>query len=393
MFERNSDKTGMWVFIFLLVQFIYYIPFLEELHDFCIIPYFLRYQDWGFISRGFIGSLVGVIFPYISIKVLFCLIGVLNLSLCLMTAFFMNYVAGKNRFEKGEVYLLIFFISNPASVSFLFYWGNYGRFDLFMIMILIGACLLLIKGKYLWLLPGLCLLGNAIHQGFFFMYLPAILVLLFYNYMKNRSRSNFLIFTVSLAASAVSFLCMQFMGKINCISYETVIQTVSTHTDYELLGESMIKLEYFTPIFDFIPMYVLPGLKQNVIKVIVVLGLYLPAIRLFLIIWRQPGCQKKWRYVLPLIPLCMIIPKFVITVDYGRDFAAVIISEFMIVFTLIGLNDEAVKASLRVLKAELYIHKTGWCLYLLLMAAIGKFEAANILGFSEKIYQMIIRIL
>ena len=393
MKKKKNIKVGLFTFLILFTYFIYYSPFPEELHGFCVIPYFLRYQDWGFISRGLLGSLLGMCFPVLSTKMVFCFIAMAILILCFLVAFFLNYIYEKNEWYQSEWYLIVFFVLNPASVAFLFYWGNYGRFDLFLIMILIASCFIIIKKQNLWLLPCLCVLGNVIHQGFLFMYLPAILVLIFYGYLKEKNKSTLCLLVVSVCLSILSFLYMQFFGKINGVPYEEVIRIVSNNTDYELSGEAMIRLEYFTPVLKFIPMYVLPKLPQNVIKVFIIFLMYLPAVKIFFLIWKKAGGAHRWMWVCPLLPICMIVPKFLITVDYGRDFAAVIISEFMILFTLISLQDEVIQGALKEWNLTFNSHKYTWWAYLLIMASVGKFEAANILGFSEKIYQLIIRIL
>lgn len=95
--------------------------------------------------------------------------------------------------------------------------------------------------------------------------------ILFYSSKKGKK-----VLIVTFVAGCIAFLYFQFFGKITGISLEETLNILSARTNYPLAYmESMVELEYFTDILSFIPVYVLPVLKKNVIKIIFVMILLL----------------------------------------------------------------------------------------------------------------------
>lgn len=217
------------------------------------------------------------------------------------------------------------------------------------------------------------------------MYFPAILSLLLYRYFRERTKKAAVYLAFTLLAGGLSFFYMQFMGKIQGASYEEVTAALSAMTDYSFEGEMMVRLEYFTPVLQFIPMYVLPALKKNIFKCFVVLIIYMPAIAVFFQIWKEYAAKKIYLWLVPLLPVVMIIPKFLITVDYGRDIAALILSELVVLLSLYASGDSNTDRALDRWNGIFQEHKTICWAYLLLMAGIGKFGAAIVLEFSDKL--------
>lgn len=382
-------KIEYFVCILFIGAFIYYLPKPNELHSFCVIPYFLTYE-LGFISRGLMGSILGFFFPYLSIKTLWYIIGILLVGLIILTCYYCKRITEVTAEEhKNSMFFLIFvFCVNPASIAFLFYWGNYGRMDMYMISILLCSSLLIVKNNKLFLVPILCVIGLLIHQGFMFSYFPAILLLLFYASVIRKDIKTKVALGLTLSIACVLFLYLQFLGKINNFSYEQVLEFVAQRTDYiGLSNETMIKLEYFTPIFSFIPMYVIPALKKNIIKIIITLILIAPLIYIFFVIWKSFICDKKkkiWIFY-PCFIIFATVPKFVLTVDYGRDLASIIISFFVLIFSLYMMEDLGVKKSFTKIGQRINEQPLVYITMLLWFSCLGKFEAANILEISQNV--------
>lgn len=389
----KRNKISIFVGVILVVYFIVYVPQLQEMHGFCITPYFLRYNDFGFISRGFMGSIVGLFFPYLTLRNLWWIIACFILLSIFLVSWFCGKIANETieGHTKAINFLVILFCINPASIAFLFYWGNYGRMDLYMIFILIITSYLVIKNKCLWLIPCLCAVGLMIHQGFVFSYFPTILLLLFYRYIIEKRNCHLVIFAMTLVCSSALFLYLQFAGKMNGFSYEEVIQILMRHTDYTgLAHDEMVKLEYFTPVLDFVPLYVLKSLKINIIKIIIILFLISPMIGIIIKIWKFFINEKGKKWILfPVFVLVATLPKFILTVDYGRDFASIVISLFVLVFSLYAMNDLGIIKGIEDLNKAIQKNSLKYIIILILMSSIGKFEAANILAVSQRILDVI----
>lgn len=386
----NKRYECMWLII-LVLYMVYYLPMPSELHSFCTAPYVLRY-DLGFISRGLIGSFWGIFFPYISQNTIWVIIGLNQVILCVITVIFLStikkYITEDT--DKGIIYLAFVFLTNPASVAFLFYWGNYGRMDLFMIAGTIISAVLLIKKRLLWLIPIICVAIMAIHQGFTFSYFPCILLMLGYYFITQKKGKKVLI--VTFVAGCIAFLYFQFFGKITGISLEETLNILSARTNYPLAYmESMVELEYFTDILGFIPVYVLPVLKKNAIKIIFVMILLLPLEYMLFGIWKRFVSESKNKYfwIFPVFVIIATLPKFIITCDYGRDIASIIISQFIMIFTFYAMESRPMRVAIAELQQKIIKNPTIACFSLIELAIIGKFEAANILNITNTMYKVV----
>lgn len=375
----------------LLLYMLYYLPRTEDLHDFCVIPYALSYRELGLISRGVIGSLLDLFFRYITINEIWTVIFIQQLLLIILTIYFLSIVKkhSANSEQTGFLFLEVVFTVNPASIAFLFYWGNYGRFDLFMIAASMVISLLIIKGKGKFIIPVLCIIVMAIHQGFAFMYFPCVLMLLFYHALKTKKR---MLLSFTAVSGSCAFIYFQWFAKITSYTFEDVVQIVQNSTNFPVVEQSsMIKLEYFTNVLEFIPVYIIPVIKVNALKLILVFILMLPLEIVLYRIWKvfvkESGNKIYW--LIPIMPLICIIPKFVITCDYGRDLAALFLSEFIMIFTISAMNDNAMRGAIGELSVNARRKPILYLYIMIELAALGKFEAANILDITDRIVKIL----
>lgn len=385
----NDFLVDILFFGILLAYMLYYLPEKSQLHGFCLTPYFLRYSDFGFISRGLIGSILGIFYPYLSADTAAAFIFISQILLCIFVVVFLRMVRKRADActRTGILFLSFVFAVNPGSVAFLFYWGNYGRFDLYMIAAAISCCMIVAGsqgGRYMGACLCICTATLMIHQGFIFSYFPCILSAVYMNLEENGKKKSSLIL-LFLCCSAV-FLALQFGGKINGFSLQETIETVGRHTDYPVSNTNMLELEYFTPVLNFIPVYVLPTLKKNLVKCTLTIILLLPVEIMIGSIWRDFIKKTKRIYILiPLFIIAATLPKFIITCDYGRDFSSILISQFLVIFTVFAMGNMGMKEAVAEFQARLKKH---WPLFLAgaaELALVGKFQAANILEITEKI--------
>lgn len=329
-----------------------------------------------------------MIFPYITTKN----ICINQLLLCILTVTFLSIIKNlcTKETEKGILFLIFLFLVNPSSISFLFYWGNYGRFDLFMICGAIICSILLIKKRFLWVIPIICVVGIMTHQGFTFAYFPYVLLMLLF-YVIKYSRGK-IILAVTFVGGCIAFLYFQFYGKIDDMSLNEVLNIMASRTDYPKENMTVvIKSEYYTNIFDFIPIYVLPPLKQNIVKIILTIIFLIPLEYVLFHIWKEfvKETSKKYFWILPVFIIIATLPEFILTCDYGRNFASIFISQFLLIFTFFAMGSETMKTSLKNMQQNVIRNPFGAMAALIEWGIIGKFEAANILDITDNMYKML----
>lgn len=88
-----------------------------------------------------------------------------------------------------------------------------------------------------------------------------------------------------------------------------------------------------------------------------------------------------------------MIPKFLMTNDYGRDFSALIISQFVMIFTLLAFGDSGMKKAFENLREKIMKNPVSYVFFLVYMASLGKFEAAQILDITTKIHLLTVKLL
>lgn len=385
--ERRKDILFVLMICAILIGYmIYYLPNISEMHSFCVDPYVIRY-DLGFISRGLIGSLLGIIFPVLSSRKIYVLILCNQMILILVVAVFFNVIRKRvgNNEKSFFYYFTAMLLLGPASVSYLFYWGNFGRYDLFMIVGTLVCCMLLIREKHMWLIPVIAAIMIMIHQGVVFYYLPCLFTLLCAVCIKEQNKRSKIVLGLFCLISGVAFLYFQFFGKIGTYDLDQTMNLLSSRTNLNLDSE-MVKLEYFTPIQEFVSQYIIPNLHTNVRKCIYVLILMLPVEYVICKIWRiyLKNSEKKYVVIFPVLIIVALIPEFAIACDYGRHFASMYISLVLQILMLRMIDKEAMGKTFREMQQHMCKYKVLYFIGLVELIFIGKFEAANILDITNK---------
>lgn len=378
----------------MLAYLILYIPVINEVTDWCITPYALSYR-LGFISRGFIGTIIRLIVPNLTIKHIYIIILISILLLCGLTLFFMHKIIKKSigEDEGTMAFLLGLFLVNPGSIAFLFYWGNYGRFDMFLLMILLISALLVMYDKCVWIIPFLCVCAVLIHQGFVFQYFPAILILLFYTgFIQNRKYGKS-IFVVTLLGTCAMFLYMQFFSSIN-YTYEETLAIIDATTDLPasfLSEDLMIKIEYYTGVMDSVIPLVIEPFGRNVVKSITTIVFLIPMIKIIADIWKAFVKSQKniIGKLFPWFILVAEIPMFIITCDYGRDYSAIILCNFILIFTLYVLKDQGIIEGIRQLTIKIKNNLPYYVFVIVIAATIDKFNSADVSVIGHRMYSLL----
>ncbi|MGN0161924.1 MAG: hypothetical protein ACI4AQ_11085 [Lachnospiraceae bacterium] len=386
-------KYEVMFMVTLMMYLIYYIPALSEVTHWTITPYALSYR-LGFISRGFIGSLLRLVIPNLTIKIIYLFIFVNILLFCGLTLYFMHKILWKayDDSRNGLIFLLALFLVNPGSIAFLFYWGNYGRFDMYLLVCLILIALMVIYDRLIWLAPLMCVCAVLTHQAFVFQYFPAVLILLFYSAFILKRKYGKSIFVVTLLTTCVAFLYMQFFSHIN-YSYEETLAIIDATTDLPrcyFTADMMIRVEYYMSVIDtFGPLVKIP-FPNNVIKSVTIFVFLIPMIRILVNLWKC-FCRAHKNILCKLMPWFVLIaeiPMFVLTCDYGRDYAAIIICNFILIFTLYVLGDEGMKEGVRRLTEDIKAHVEYYIFVLVLCAGLGKFTASDIIDIGDHAYRL-----
>ena len=349
------------------------------------IGLFLRTFDWmansyntsilaisykyGFTSRGligtiyqFLGNLVGVdIWNYfVALKFYVICTIVCYIAFAIMMLLFLNKTSIDNK--KMQQYLIlintIFFITMFAAEK------NFGRIDMFMLVLTILAAYLIAIEKFVWLVVPLTAVCVMFHQGYVFMFYNVVLVLLFYRILtkEGKERNKYVIvFALSLVICAILFFWFQvaYRGGAHDYYYEArehaTTMGVEGKPHDELLRAELLGVDLHDEELKY--------RLSNVIELIIFLVFFSPYIIfvgkvLLRTIKKQTELSRKLIYLALVLGPLTLLPNYIFKVDYGRwTFAAV--TYFLLIFIFMySINErdiiESVDEGLERIKNRVY---------------------------------------
>lgn len=309
---------------------------------------------YGFISRGLIGSIYQVLdkilpfdmmnyvwvmrFTQIVTMVFYIILFVFVIS-CLMKC--------SKRITEPMKYAIIYF--SIWAIPMFASEYNFGRLDVYCVMLSLIGALLLIYEKAEWLVIVFSALGVMVHQGNVFMFLNIILVLLFYKMLSSEGKKQkkyLILFVLSFLVAAVLFLYFEFFSHFNganilddIVSTATALCNNGTYhqdvIDHEILGIDLSEREW---------KFRLQNIVQFPIFVILMLPHILLTIKLFKNIIRSAETKKdKWKYFFVSIGAATIIPDLLLKCDYGRWMFAIICYYCVVILSLLAMKDKIVE--------------------------------------------------
>lgn len=320
--------------------------------------------EYGFISRGLIGSLyqiLDLIIPsdlinYTSV-LRYTQIITMIFYVILFTFFILCLFKASKQITEVMKYAIIFFSiwAIPMFVSKY----NFGRLDVYCVMLSLLGAILLIVEKAEWLVVVFSALGVMVHQGNVFMYLNIILVLLSYKMLsaEGKKRRKYLILLIlSFCVASVLFLYFEFFSHFDGDRiYEDVVATATAlcnkgkyHEDvidHEILGIDLSSRER---------KFRMQNLVQFPIFIIMMLPYISLTVKLFQRIIKNAKTKlDKFKYVLVAIGAATIIPDLLLKCDYGRWMFAIICYYCVVLLALLAMQDRIVEKELLCLTTEL----------------------------------------
>ncbi|MBR2046740.1 MAG: hypothetical protein IJ958_11510 [Agathobacter sp.] len=357
MKERNLFSYILTWFLFVVV--LWWKFYQEEVEIINTTSLAFTYE-YGFISRG----LMGTIFLFVD-KILpgnqMTYEGVMNFTLvttmlyfALLLWFFVICLTKCSKELSGKAkYMILFFTMFAVSMFITKY--NFGRFDMYCLMLSILSAILIIYEKAEWLVVPFSALSVMIHQGNVFYLLNIILILLLYKAFSTNGKKRMkyiVLLGASFIASSVLFVYFEFFSRANGAEiYDTIVKVAEglrfdgdIHEDiidHEILGieladrETVYRYKNFTefPIFClFMSPYLVMGFRffKNLIK-------------------KSQTMLEKWKYFFVAMGVVTIVPAIILKCDFGRWMFMIIAYYFVVVLSLIAMKDKLVEEEISAL--------------------------------------------
>lgn len=368
---KNTD------FLFIVILGVFGILFVIWSFDQKIIPqnttlYALSYE-YGFVSRGLLGTIWKSIADVTGLN-LMSYGGIYALSklllvifLVVLMLFFLQIILKTNKDDKKYMYYLIVFFS---IFNFPMFAGehNFGRVDVILVILTIICCMLIVQGFCEWLVPIFCCIAMLFHQGYVFMYINIILILLIFKALKDGSRISkkyVAIFAVTLVSVSILFIYFEFISTYNlnetqASSIVEFAKSLSSNGEeyseslinHEVLGKDVFAEEWKYHLICYIetPFF---------------LVLFSPYIILFVLFFKNVLKETKkdkityLKYLLLLLGGATNIPEIILKTDYGRYAYSLVFYYLGAILCLMAMKDEViwrnVKSLMSKVKQKIYI--------------------------------------
>lgn len=350
---------------------------------------------YGFISRGLVGTVyrgLDKILPfdimtYDGLYYFFLLSTFCLYALIFLFAFLCLKRSG-NESKKGIIIISLVYIIYAIPMFAANY--NFGRLDLYCLMVTIIAVISIITGRLEWIAIIMSALGVMIHQGYVFMYFSIVLVLLLYKAMSddNRDRKkSLIILIISFTIGSALFLYFELFSHVNGEGiYEEIVGIASKicangdyHADvidHEVLGIDLSDREIVWRWHNGLqlPFYILFMLPYIVIGVRFFKGL----------ITKSVNKVEKYKYIFVAIGSLTILPDMIFKCDYGRWMFCITSYYCIVIMALVAMGDKLVIEEMNIIIEELWGNKIilFLILYLLLFQPLAD---VNICPITTKI--------
>lgn len=384
-----QNAPGIIIFLFLTVQFFMNCP--DHLQPWSAWSYAVDYS-MGFSSRMLIGTLLSMLchgFVSESAATVFCVISTLLLNG--LIAFLLNTVVSRSTpTEKSAVvFLVLCYVSSPGSVASLWTLANWGRLELYNLIITLFSVILFHKLENVYLkyfvLVVLNCINIAIYQGFIFLYFPIIFMIMVFHIIQNNhiNVKHFVLGICVCLITVLMFLICQFVSSLKFNNAEEMAVALQNKSDITINAEALY-FEFFGPLqelFYFPKLYLTQGEYPRE-KCILLFIFLLPFLILMLYIAFHAISSENTAghfYTSPLsyclVSLLFVVPQFLLTVDWGRWMTAFTTCAFFMVFYGIFIKNIGISKTMVSISKFLSSQPYLALFILLLLGSMRKFEA------------------
>jgi hypothetical protein len=320
----------------------------------------------GFGSRMLVGTILKILYPgFLSVsEALQFLRIVLVLTAALAAAAMTTaLITAPEKYRTATLVLICVFMFCPGNFASIA--RDASRFDTFGVLFMLAAILLFLlirNDPVRYILATVCaILMILAHQGNFFLYYPPVLAMMFMDMTEDAIRLRR--FRTVLAVCSVLFvsgifLYMQLKGtKVMTMDQAQLEAYVQGRTDIPMNSDP-VRYEYYSTIgstYEAINkpfIYNSEGMELPSVRLMLTIAVVSPMLVIWYIFWKgayecgvqmsgQKGKIKSMMcnpvfYV--IMTFCMILPQFILNLDWGRWCRAICIGQTATSLAAVGMG-------------------------------------------------------
>ena len=363
---RNNRIFLYGILLYMVIcVFIYWDHYLDIMNT---TVFAFSYQ-YGFMPRGILGTFLWlydsiVPFDAISHSTIYLISEVATAIYFIIILWFVITILATVGKKQQNISKWILVVLVLISVPMFLSEDNFGRLDVYLMILMIFCLILLVNEKLEFLIVPAVTLAALIHEGFVFMNLNIILVILLYKCIIKTDKKERLKYIILLALTfiipSIIFLYCEFfshnlgMDVFNdCFAVATkVSHNNDPHEEvllHEIIGFDVNDMELKHRIWNFedTPIF---------------LVLFSPYIVFMIAVFRKyvkTAVSKVDKFIsfIVLVGPLTLLPEIILKVDYGRYVFSILFYYLAIFLVLLGLRDKRVEETAQCWKETILRHK------------------------------------
>ena len=376
---------------------IYWDHFLDIMNT---TVYAFSYQ-YGFMPRGVLGTFLylfdrAVPYDAVSYNTIYLISEVATaiyfITILVFIIVVLSRVSDNHDTSAKAIMAVLVLLSVPMFLT----EDNFGRLDVYLMIITLFCLILIILEKAEFLIIPAVIFATLIHEGFVFMNINIILVMLLYKCITKPEKSDKIKYAIILALTfilpSIVFLYCEFLKAPfgqdvfdQCLAVATkVSHNNDPHEEvllHEILGFDVKDMELKNHIWNFedTPIF---------------LALFSPYIVFMVMVFRRYAKTAKtgvdkFISLIVLAGVLTLVPEIILKVDYGR-YAYAILFYYLAIFTvLLALKDNRVELTVAHYKEVVLKHKVLSIIALLGLFVFIPFKGYRICDIVTWISEMI----
>lgn len=350
----------------------------------------------GFGGRKLIGTVVSTILGgFVSIKsVIILMLSFIIIIVSVLSLLIGAFIKRLKSYGHGHylfsIYTFALYLFCPASLLFLVNSSNMGRMDGFIIILLFLFIPFYVRNKYKYsLVLLLSILSMLIHPIFACTYFAFYMAIMIYDSWSAGVDKRKVFVSLSICVILFVFFYFIQLAPKNVVNVDEAFAYLQSRTDYPL-NKSSLYYEYYAPMNIHLQDWAIPNYLHSIVGLVLCLIFLSPVFLFFYVFWK--GCikeseskERKRVFIMMNASFLIMIPAFVVTVDYARWMASYIICQFALIGILTYLGDKfALNSSLNIYR-RIRKYPVAAILILLYLSSFPKFTDMVYPGFIENI--------
>lgn len=335
-----------------IICFAYYFEQQMNPQDTTVFAFSYKY---GFISRGFMGTLLLLVNKISPVDAM-SYHTVYQMSMAATILFFIMlfvlYAVLLYKVEEKQERTMQFFILILSILAFpeFLTLENFGRLDVYLAILMLACVIILLIEKAEWLVIPLCALATIIHQGFVFMNINIILVMLLYKAFRcqGKIRKKYLvIFGITFLTVSALFLYFELFSHMNGqeIYDEVVALAKKLSMDGESVNDSLLKHEILgEDVFAYEWGFHILNYEETPLFLLMFSPFILLGIGFFRRLCKALQTkEQKFIYGIVIAGAITVLPEAILKIDYGRYSYAILFYYILMVMILFAWRDNFVE--------------------------------------------------